>query len=320
MLEAAGIPMPETVNGYVQEPRPGISMTYTFDHPEVPTRKTLQFFEMEGNRGIRCGKWKAVADHVDSPSFEADHWELYDMEADFCEANDLCDVYPEKLRELEALWWQEAEKYGVFPMLESHFSTRNGVQWGTLVKLKPVPPRQHFTYFAGMDINAPVPRLKNKSFRLSAQVDYKPGDRGVLFACGFNIGGYVLYVEDGKLRFHYNFVDSVYTDVETSIPLPEGKHEFGFRFDFTEPGRGFGQMTIDGAAAGERVAFSDSGFMVKSCIGVGRYSASAVKHSHHARPDHFAYTGSYSRVDFDIGEAETHQDRLDALALHRESE
>ena len=320
VLEAAGIPMPEVVNGYKQEPRPGISMSYTFDDPDEPTHKTLQFFEMEGNRGIRCGKWKAVADHVDSPSFDDDHWELYDIEADFCESNDLCDVYPEKLKELEDLWWQEARKNNVFPMLESHFSTRNGIQWGALVKLKPVPPKQHFTYIAGMDINAPVPRLKNKSFRLTAQVDYRSGDEGVLFACGFNIGGYALYVENGKLCFHYNFVDSYYTDVETNTALPEGQHEFGFRFECTEPGHGFGQMMIDGSPAGEPVEFPDSGFMVKSCIGVGRYSASAVKHSHHSRPDHFAYTGSYKRVDFSIGIPETHQDRIDAMELHRESE
>ena len=79
-------------------------------------------------------------------------------------------------------------------------------------------------------------------------------------------------------------------------------------------------MTIDGVPAGDKVEFSDSGFMVKSCIGVGRYSASAVKHSHHSRPNHFAYTGSYKRVEFDIGTPETHEDRIDAIELHRESE
>ena len=320
ILELCGIPMPEYVQGYKQAPRPGVSMVYTFDNPDEPTRKTMQFFEMAGNRGMWKDGWKAVADHVNSPSFDADKWELYHIDEDFCEARDLADVYPEKLEELKKLWWEQAEENGAFPMLESHLSTRNGVQWGSQVKLRPLPAVQRFTYYAGMEINAPVPRLKNKSFQLTASVDYRAGDRGVLFACGFNIGGYVLYVEDGKLRFHYNFVDSKYMDVETSVPLPEGKHTFGFSFRCTGPGKGFGRMLIDGAPAGDEVEFADSGFMVKSCIGVGRYSASAVKHSHRAARDHFAYTGRYERVVFDIGAPETAGDRLDALRLHHQDE
>ncbi len=320
VLEVCGIPMPEYVNGYKQEPRPGVSMAYTFDHPDEPTHKKVQYFELSGNRGIWKDGWKAVADHVNSPSFDADQWELYHVDEDFCEAHDLAAVYPEKLKELIDLWWVEAQKNGVFPMLESHLSTRNGVQYGSTVKLRPVLPTQHFAYYAGMEINAPVPRLKNKSFRLTAKVDYHTGDEGVLFACGFNIGGYVLYVEDGKLRFHYNFVDSQYMNVETNVPLPEGKHVFGFAFDFTQPGQGYGSMMIDGVQASERVEFCDSSFMVKSCIGVGRYSASAVKYSHRSTRNHFAYSGKYERVDFYIGTPESFEDRIDALEQHRQDE
>ena len=127
-------------------------------------------------------------------------------------------------------------------------------------------------------------------------------------------------IENGKLCFHYNVVDSYYTDVETNTALPEGQHEFGFRFECTEPGHGFGQMMIDGSPAGEPVEFPDSGFMVKSCIGVGRYASSAVKRSHKTKPDYYAYTGDYRRVDLFIGTPETIQDQLDAIELHRDSE
>ncbi len=320
VLDVCGIEMPDTVNGMPQQPRPGVSMVYTFDAPDAPTQKEHQYFEMAGNRGMRKGCWKAVADHVNSPSFDDDKWELYNTDNDFCEANDLAALYPEKLRELQELWWQEAEKNGVFPMLESHLSTRNGKQWGAQVKLKPLPPRQHFTYYAGMEINAPVPRIRNKSFRLTSDVDYRQGDSGVLFACGFNIGGYVLYVENGKLCFHYNFVDTWYMNAESSLALPEGKHSFGFSFDFIEPKRGIGCITVDGVPAGEAVEFTDTGFMVKSCIGVGRYSASPVKRSHKDKQNFFAYTGNYSRVDFRIGSPQDFDDSLDALLLHQENE
>ena len=142
----------------------------------------------------------------------------------------------------------------------------------------------------------------------------------MLFACGFNIGGYVLYVEDGALRFHYNFVDTWYMNAESSIALPEGSHVFGLNFDFLSPGRGIATVSIDGKPAGESVEFTDTGFMVKSCIGVGRYSASAVKRSHRFREKHFAYTGSYSKVELSIGSPEDFRDSLDALLLHKETE
>ena len=320
VLEAAGIPMPKTVCGIEQEERPGVSMYYTFANPDEPTHKKMQYFEVEGNRGIWKDGWKAVANHVDSPSFDDDVWELYHVDEDFCETKDLAQVYPEKLKELVDLWWQEAEKYGVFPMIESIMTRRNGFTFGSQVKLPPPPLTQHFAYYAGMEINAPIPRLKNKSFRINAQVDYKYGDEGVLLACGFNIGGWVLYVEDSKLCFHYNYVAEAETDVTSSIELPEGKHEFGFAFDFEAPGKGIGYVTVDGAPAGEKVVFDDTGFMVKSCIGAGRYASSAVKRSHKSKPNYFAYTGAYSRVDLFIGTPETIQDQLDAIQLHRDAE
>ncbi len=320
VMEAAGIPMPETVNGIPQEERPGVSMYYTFANPDEPTHKKMQYFEVEGNRGIWKEGWKAVANHVDSPSFDDDIWELYHVDEDFCENHDLAKAYPEKLKELVDLWWQEAEKYGVFPMLESIMTSRDGFTFGKQIKLPPPPPTQHFAYYAGMEINAPIPGMKNKSFRLAAQVDYRKGDSGVLFAVGFNIGGYVLYVEDGKVCFHYNFGHIAYTDVVSSVPLPEGRHEFGFSFDFIEPGKGIGWITIDGAPAGEKVAFSDTGFTIKSCLGVGRYSSSPVKLCHRAYGNYFPYSGKYSRIDLYIGSPQTFQDQLDAIQIHRDAE
>ena len=320
VLEVCGISMPEYVRGIRQDPRPGVSMAYALTNPDEPTHKKVQYFEVEGNRGIWKDGWKAVADHVNSPSFDDDRWELYHVDVDFCEAHNLADVYPDKLDELIKLWWQEAEKYGVFPMLESIMTTRNGFTFGSQVKLPPLPETQRFTYYAGMEINAPVPRLRNKSFRLTAHVDYREGDRGVLFACGFNIGGYALYIDDGKLTFLYNFVASSFTKAQSSVTLPEGTHEFGFAFDFIESGLGFGYITVDGKPAGERVKFLDTGFMVKSCIGVGRYAASPVDLGHRNEKNYFAYTGNYKRIELYISSPETFADKMDALELHRDEE
>ncbi len=320
VLDACGIEMPEYVNGLKQEPRPGVSMEYTFEDANAPTHKEMQFFEVEGNRGIWKDGWKAVADHVDSPSFDDDVWELYHVSEDFCEAHDLSQTYPEKLEELKALWWQEAEKIGAFPMLEGIMTSRDGFKFGMQIKLPPQPPTQHFTYYPDMEINAPVPRLKNKSFRINAKVDYRAGDEGVLFSCGFNIGGYVFYVEDGKLKFYYNFVDTEYMDVISNVSLPEGKHELEFAFDFVETNVGYGYLLIDGEQVSEKVLFCDTGFAIKSCIGTGRYASSAVNVAHRARRDHYAYTGKYERIDMYISTPETLRDRVDAIAHHKEIE
>ena len=320
VLDVCGIPMPEYVCGLKQEQRPGVSMTYSFDHANEPTHKKMQFFEVEGNRGIWQDGWKAVADHVDSPSFDDDVWELYHVSEDFCEMNDLAQAMPEKLEQLKKLWWEQAEENGAFPMLEGIMTTRDGFKFGMQVKLPPEPLAQHFTYYAGMEINAPVPRLRNKSFRLKAKVDYRTGDQGVLFACGFNIGGYAFYVEEGRLHFYYNFVCTEYMDVVSTTALPEGAHEFEFAFDYVKPGEGYGYLLIDGAVVSEKVRFCDTGYVIKSCIGVGRYSSSAVNIRHRARRDYFAYTGKYERVDMYIGTPVTLQDQLDALSLHASME
>ena len=97
-------------------------------------------------------------------------------------------------------------------------------------------------------------------------------------------------------------------------------NKIGYGRSGEAPGKGIGYVTVDGAPAGEKVVFDDTGFMVKSCIGAGRYASSAVKRSHKSKPDYFAYTGDYSRVDLFIGSPETIQDQLDAIEIHRDAE
>ena len=122
VLEICNIEQPAEINGVSQEPKHGISMTYTFDHPDEKTHRHVQYYEMVGNRGIWADGWKAVADHAINPTldFSKDAWELFHTDVDFSESNNLAKQYPEKLRELIDLWWHEAGKYGVLPLAESH--------------------------------------------------------------------------------------------------------------------------------------------------------------------------------------------------------
>ena len=122
ILEAAGIPHPERVNGAEQSPLHGVSMRYAFDDADAPDRHTTQYFEIGGNRGIYHEGWTAVTKHAtpwiamaELPAFVDDVWELYAPD-DWTQADDLADRMPDKLRELQELFLVEARKYDVLPL------------------------------------------------------------------------------------------------------------------------------------------------------------------------------------------------------------
>ena len=116
LLELAELPAPTSVNGVPQMPLPGVSMAYTFEDADAPTQKETQYYEMLGSRAIWSDGWTAVTWHKKGTDWEDDQWELYNTDVDFTQANDLAAKMPEKLKELQDVWWSEAEKYGVLPL------------------------------------------------------------------------------------------------------------------------------------------------------------------------------------------------------------
>ncbi len=119
VLDYLEIKVPEVFDGVCQMPLHGKSMRAVFDDATAPAPRDTQFFELWGSRGIYSKGWKAVAFHTPGTDFESDHWELYHVEADFTETTDLASRHPEKLRELQDLWWEEAHKNGALPQLEA---------------------------------------------------------------------------------------------------------------------------------------------------------------------------------------------------------
>jgi arylsulfatase A-like enzyme len=121
ILECAGLPAPDVVNGITQKPLEGVSMVYTFDDAATPDRHTTQYFEMYGNRGIYHDGWSAVTLHSipfhgEPIPWEDEVWELYDSSTDWSQAHSVAAEYPEKLAELQQLFTIEAAKYNVFPL------------------------------------------------------------------------------------------------------------------------------------------------------------------------------------------------------------
>ena len=130
MLDVAGLQAPNSVKGVPQKPLEGTSMRYTFGAPEQPTTKSVQYFEMNGQRAIWQDGWKAVTHHEPAISpmlvfagdaagvtdFDSDTWELYHLDSDWNELNDLADQEPERLAAMVELWWREAEQHDVLPL------------------------------------------------------------------------------------------------------------------------------------------------------------------------------------------------------------
>ncbi|MSZ30464.1 MAG: sulfatase-like hydrolase/transferase, partial [Actinobacteria bacterium] len=82
IYELLNVTPPSTFRGLEQMPVTGTSMAYTFDAPEAPSNKKIQYFEMHGHRGLYSDGWKAVTKHTPGVSFDDDDWELYHIEED----------------------------------------------------------------------------------------------------------------------------------------------------------------------------------------------------------------------------------------------
>ncbi len=259
ILEAAGVAAPTSINGVTQKPIEGTSLVYTFNDAKAPSKHTTQYFEMFGNRAIYHDGWVAattpgVAPWDSSAEMQGrvpavlDYkWELYKVSEDFSEANDLASSEPAKLKELQDLFWTEAEKYNVLPIENSRIDRFD-------VNLRPslTRGRDEFTYYPGL-VRIPegaAPDLKNKSFQIKAEVVIpKGGAEGMLLTHGGRFSGYGLYLLKGKPVFLYNLAGVARYSVAAKEALTPGKHTvlFDFKYDGGGIGKGGnGTLQVDG--------------------------------------------------------------------------
>jgi arylsulfatase A-like enzyme len=299
ILEICNIEQPGQINGVSQEPKHGISMMYTFNDPKAKTHRHVQYYEMVGNRSIWADGWKAVADHAVNPTldFSKDNWELYHTDLDFSETLNLAKKYPEKLRELVDLWWHEAGKYGVLPLAESHLKKAENFNSKKMYRYAPMKPRKQYIYYPELT-TGPGPRLAQDSFTAKAYVTYKPGDEGVLYASGDNNGGYALYIQAGKLKFHNNWCAVKHYHVDSDIELPEGELELAFDFCLTHPGAGVGRLLVNGRPSGNVYIESQPLFQGGS-FGIGKFPFISVT-GDMKEMKKYPYTNRIDRIEFNL--------------------
>jgi arylsulfatase len=259
ILEAAGVPVPTSINGVAQKPIEGVSMAYTFDNAKAPSKHTTQYFEMFGNRAIYHDGWVAATTPGVAPWDTAAEmqgrlpavldyqWELYNVSKDFSQADNLAAKEPAKLKELQELFWKEAAKYNVLPIENGRIdrfdvSNRPSLTTG----------RDEFTYYPGL-VRIPegaAPDLKNKSYQIKAEVEIpKAGAEGMLITQGGRFSGWGLYVLKGKPVFHYNLAGVARYTIAGKDTLAPGKHTilFDFKYDGGGLGKGgVGTLLVDG--------------------------------------------------------------------------
>ncbi|MGH6880121.1 MAG: arylsulfatase [Hypericibacter sp.] len=258
ILEATGITAPRMVNGIAQKPIEGVSMAYTWDkaNANTPSTRTTQYFEMFGNRAIYHDGWIASTTPPQPPWLMGKaampdvvngyNWELYNLNEDYSQANDLAAKMPDKLKEMQELFLVEAAQHQVLPLdnsiLERILAPRPSATAG----------RSVFTY-AGKLSGIPTsdaPSILNKSYTITADVEIpQGGGDGMLVTTGGRFGGYGLYLLKGKPVFLYNFVDMARFRWEGQDALAPGKHTIVF--DFKSDGPGFGKggrgvLSVDG--------------------------------------------------------------------------
>src|SRR5579871_5767481 len=261
ILEIAQLPEPYMVNSVGQVPMQGVSMAYSFEDPKAAERRETQYFEMFGNRGIYHKGWTAVTRHRtpwlmtgEAPPFDDDVWELYDTNKDWSQAHDLSKRMPDKLHELQRLWLIEATRNNVLPMDDRGAERLNSDLAGRPVLIRG-NSQVLATGMGGLNENGIV-NVKNKSHSITAQIvvpDGKPAN-GVILSQGGIGGGWMFYVKDGTLTYHYNFVGLRHFVVTATQPLTSGEHQV--RMEFAYDGGGLAKgggvtLLIDGKAVGQ---------------------------------------------------------------------
>jgi arylsulfatase len=296
ILELAGVPAPASYRGVEQLPIHGTSLAYTFADAPAASRRTTQYFEMGGQRGIYHDGWKAVTRHESGTPYDADRWELYHLADDYSETRDLAAGEPARLEALVALWWQEARRYGVLPLDDRAQARAFARDPATIA-------RRRFAMLPGTRLLTPVsgPNFAMRPFTIAADVaPLAGGEEGVLFAYGRRAAGFALYVKDGRLCFDYNLAGR-HTLLRWVRALSRGLNLLG------------GALTLDGGQARLKLTAGDAvlgegdlpmgfpagfGLLSSQC---GMNDPSPVS-ADYAAP--FRFTGGIDQVVITLGEAD----------------
>jgi arylsulfatase len=330
VLESLGIEAPTEIRGVAQSPIEGFSFAHSFDDGTAPSNHHTQYFEMFAHRSLYHDGWRAVCPFPGTSfaeagvgfgmleltedklrELDATGWELYHVEVDPAETENLAEQERAKLIEMIALWYTEAGKYNVLP-LDSRGTMRFADERPQIAA-----ERDTYVYFPRTQA---VPenvaaKVLNRAHTITVDAELKAGDEGVLACHGSNVGGYVMFVQDGKLHYVHNYVGADELRVSSDAPVPPGKRALRYEFEPTGPpdvrnGKGtpgVAKLFVDG----ELVGRADFPVTVPLALGlgsgfaVGRNPGSSVT-TMYASP--FPFTGTIAKVTVDVSGKPDHDE------------
>jgi arylsulfatase len=259
ILEATNLPHPKSVNGVPQKPLTGVSMLYAAKDANAKDRHTTQYFEMFGNRAIYHDGWLARVVHRvpwgSEPinTLQDDVWDLYNVDEDFSLTNNLASQNPEKLKEMQDLFDKEAIANNVFPLDDRVFERFNAAIAG---RPDLMGDRKSLTLANGMVglLENTFINEKNKSKTITANVQLKGNDRGVILTQGGKFGGWALYMDDGKPAYTYNWFGLDRYTIASPVAINNPNAEIKLQFDYDGGGTGKGGLAtlyVDGKKVAE---------------------------------------------------------------------
>ena len=321
ILEAAGIPQPETIDGIKQSPMDGVSMAYTWDkaNADAPSRRTTQYFEMLGNRAIYHEGWVATTTPATLPwelttkpapdVITGYKWELYNVKEDPTESNDLAKAMPDKLKEMQDLFYSEAKKNNVLPLDNSSLTRWNAPRPSLTAG------RKTFTYsgeLSGVPASG-APSILNRAYTITAEVQIPEGGaEGMIVTQGGRFGGYGLFLSKGEFGFDrgrvvflYNLLDLKRTMWE-GPELEPGRHTIVFEWTPEGPGLGkggTGVLTVDGKEAARNTMEHSTPitFPEDETFDVGLDTRTGVALLEYRYDPPFKFTGKIDRLTFELG-------------------
>jgi len=248
IYECAGVPAPKTVYGIEQRPMEGVSMKYTFNDAKAPDTRKTQYFEIAGNRAIYQDGWfagtihKAPWEAQPRRGLKEDIWELYNVNEDFSQANNLAAKNPEKLEELKKKFMDEGVKYNVLPIDDRTIERFDAKIAGRPDLMNGKTKLTLYEGAKGIPENSFI-NVKNSSLAITADVEVPANANGVIICQGGDFGGWSFYMKDGMPTYFYNWVGLEKYTVSSTQKVSAGKHTIKVDFAY-DGGRGAGGTAI----------------------------------------------------------------------------
>ncbi|MDB5258008.1 MAG: sulfatase [Chitinophagaceae bacterium] len=312
IVEWTGSKIPDVIKGYKQKPIEGTSLVYSINNAAAPDQHTVQYYELRGKRAIYKDGWKASVFHETGTDFAKDVWELYHINEDFNERINLANKHPDKVKELQGVFDEEAKKYNVYPLIDNSQvpgpAGRARSVFGKSDQIVLYPGIEQFMTYSG-------PQFQSTSFSITAEVDLRTKkEQGVLFSAGDEFDGLSLYIKDGKFQVAHN-TGSIVRYLQSNQSLPTGNVKLRFELNYIKPPKtkatdnrdnykvdvpgGTESIYINDVKVGERNILASEGKYIanyKDGVDVGQDANSTVT-EHYKAP--FKFNGILKQVVID---------------------